>query len=240
MPGILAGLLSKVAGLGTLAKGGIAAVVAALTMTVAGGATGVLLHPTTVAGTSASASTSAGTGAVSGVTAGAGASVPPTSGATAHATVGVTVPPVTAAPATVPKAGAPAAVTSPAVPELPACIKNLIPAKGTTPDPAKFIPQLIACIRSLVAAHVPTTGVPSMLGSAGLPAGVASCLSSLFSSMPGIGLTGGSLTGGAVTAGGTAAMPDPQALAACLPAGSIPGLGSALGSGATSAHIPGK
>src|SRR5437764_953280 len=76
---------------------------------------------------------------------------------------------------------------------LAACIKNLIPAKGTTPDPATLIPQLVSCIQSLVATHLSLTDIQGALGSANLPANVSTCLSSVFASLP--GLTTGSAAG---------------------------------------------
>jgi hypothetical protein len=235
MPGILAGLLSKLAGLGTLAKAGIATATAAVTMTVAGGAAGVLplpgAHVDTVAAvqspappTGLAANTS---GAVT-TTGGAEHSIvvapatQPAASASTHATTGAGTPgagasATAAAPVAVPDAATAALGAVPDLPALPACIKDLIPAKGTTPDPAKLIPQLVACIRSLLTAHLPTGTIQGMLGSANLPANVSQCLSALFASAP--TLAGGTATGFS------------QALAACVPTGSLPGAGSIPGFG---------
>jgi hypothetical protein len=256
---MLAGLLSKVAGLGTVAKAALAALTAALTMTVAGGATGVLPLPgghsdpaavvqaavqPTGAGTSATVSVAATPAAGTSVGVGTGASVPPAGASTAaHATFAT--PPVVA-PTTgnvVSPVAAAANAALPTLPALPACIKDLIPAKGTAPDPAKFLAQLTACIKSIVAAHLPVAGgVAGVPGAGNLPANlpdIAKCLSSVFSSMPG-------LAGGA--SGGSLSPAQLQALPACVPAGtipglgsgSIPGLGSILGTGSTPTHTPGK
>jgi hypothetical protein len=120
----------------------------------------------------------------------------------------------------------------PTLASLPACVKDLIPAKGTIPDPSTFVPKLIACVKSLIAAHVPTGNVQGVLGSANLPAGVSACLSSAFSSMSGL-------------AGGTPSSLA-QLAAACAPMGSIaglgsvPGLGSLPATGSTPAHTTGR
>lgn len=245
MSGLLAGLLSKLAGLGTAAKAALAAATAAVTMTVAGGAAGVLPIAGGSAGTTASVQAPAPATATAGVAASAtpssiaativqataGASTTPT---TAHAAAGVTTPASTTAAAAVATPPAPSVQTPtlPTLPALPACIKDLIPAKGTTPDPATLIPKLVACVQSLVATHLSLTDIQGVLGSANLPANVTTCLSSVFSSLP--GLTTGSASGLS------------QVLAACVPTGSLPSFGSIplpgafSGAGPTLSHKSGR
>jgi len=66
-----------------------------------------------------------------------------------------------------------------------------------------------------VTAHLPIDSIQHVIGSANLPVDVSTCLSSVLGSLPGI--TGGNVSG------------LPQLLAACLPKGPIPGMGSIPG-----------
>lgn len=249
MNGLLAGLLAKATGLGTLAKAAIAAVTAAVTMTVAGGATGVLPLPgghtdapasiqTAIqqaiaqVPTSVAVSGSAGTG--SGVQTTAGASTPSSGVSESAHTTTTSGTPQTTASANVtatPQVSVPTSVPRPTLPAMPACVKDLIPAKGTTIDPATFVTKLKACIQSLIAAHLPKGDVQGMFGSANFPTNIASCLSSFIGSMPAMtGATGSTGSTGATVAAGATSTPA-QILAACMPSGSFPGVGSLPGIG---------
>jgi hypothetical protein len=254
MPGALGLLTAKLAGLGTVAKAAIAAITAALTMTVAGGATGVLPVPgshtatavvpqaavdqaaaalqAAAAAASAAANTAANAAASTPqVQASVHTSAPSTTASTAAATSPKTS--VTSnvnAANTAASAGAvtnaatlTTSVTSSTLPllsKLPSCVAALIPAPGTTPDLAKLFSQLPACILSVVKAHLPLDTVQPAIGSAHLPVDLFKCLVTALKAAP-------------VTAGGTNLSGLRQALAGCLPAGSLPG--TATGS----ASVPG-
>jgi hypothetical protein len=245
-----------------LAKAAIAAVTAAVTMTVAGGATGVLPLPGGHADTPASIQSTIQQAiaqvptsvAVSGnAGTGTGTATPSVGvSAAAHTTTSSGNSQTTAAATATatPQVSVPTSVPLPTLPALPACVKDLIPAKGTTIDPTTFITKLKACIQSLIAAHLPKSDVQGMFGSANFPTDIASCLSSLIGSMPGLpgvsGLPGAAgSTGSTTVAAGTTSTPA-QILAACMPTGSFPGVGSlpGLGSlptkGATTTHTSGK
>jgi len=243
MPGFLAGLLGPLAGLGTAAKAGIAAAFAAVTMSVAGGATGVLpipgVHadgaavaqtaapsiPTSAASVSVSGSASTQSGGA-GAQAGVAATVTvPTVPAITHAVTPAPPVPVSTSAIAVPTP------TLPTLPALPACVQNLIPPKGTMPDPAKILAQLPACIQSIIAAHTPAPVLSNVPGLADLPANVSKCLSAVFAAIPNVG--SGKLTSVSPTS------LDPTAImsimAACTPTGLVPGGGSLFGGGS----IPG-
>ncbi len=256
MPGALALLTAKLAGLGTAAKAVIAAITAAVTMTLAGGATGVLPLPgshtdaaavsqaavqraTAAAGaitSAAPATTTAGSGSAVGTSTHASASTSTASAATT-AKAATTASGASAA-AVVPTVGKtanaaanvvnlPGAATG-TLPTLPACVTALIPTAGTRPDLAKLFADLPACILSVIKAHLPLDGVRGAMGSAHLPADVARCLSAALEAAP--------ATAGAGAPGLR------HLLSGCVPAGlpgtgtgtvkgtgSIPGLGSFAG-----------
>ncbi len=227
MPGFLAVLLAKMAGLGAV-KTTIATATAALTLAVAGGATGVLPLPGGHAGTGVVATAavaqslpadvpppSTGLPEMPGMSAAIETSV--SAAATgAEANVSVAAPMVAAA-ATVPVVPDIPLPTLPSLPAIPPCVANLIPAVGIVPDPFTLVAQLPACILSVVTAHLPLDTIQSVIGSFNLPIDIVGCLSSVLGSVP--GFVGGNLSG------------LPQLLAACLPTGAVPGIGSIPGMG---------
>jgi len=235
MPGILAVLIAKLAGLGAVAKVAAATTTAALTMALGAG-TGLLPLPggnadpavvaqgaidqATAAVNSAVASVPATTVGGTAVQAAAATSVtsPAGSGSAEASTAAVTP---AAAPAKLPAVANVVTPTIPALPAIPSCVANLVPTGGTVPDPAKLVAQLPACVLSVVSAHLPLDTIQSAIGSANLPVDVSKCLSSVLGSVP--GFADGNLSG------------LPQLLSACLPTGSTPGLGSIPGIGS----IPG-
>jgi hypothetical protein len=210
--GIFAGLLAKLAGAGTAAKGALAGVTAVTTRAMAGGAAGVLPGPAqtlvasvvnattpfefpglddptavvdTVTGIvpqlpvpvdipalpgTPSASASAGAQAKTGP----GTATPSASGAaTAKAAAPAVTPTVPGLPGlpNLPQVSIPPAVSG-LVNGLPACVKNLIPAGGGTPDPTKLAAQIPACITQV-------------LGTASLPPDVAKCVASVLGTIGG-------------------------------------------------------
>lgn len=195
--GFLAGLMAKLAGLGSVAKVAIGTATAALTMTVAGGAAGVLPVPfdgghagptvtvtTTEPAGSAGATTATTDG--SGVHAGAGASVATpaasTSGAAGSAQVpDVSVPSVSIPPVSVPGAGLPDLSQFAQVPtQVLACLSPIVDlVKGLPGTPmdqlagigsqfAAIGPQVVTCVTEIVA------DLP-------LPSGVSTCVSNILS-----------------------------------------------------------
>ena len=246
MPGALAALLAKMAGLGTAAKAAVATITAALTMTAAGGAAGVLplpgghtevpplesawqasvaagsgatsTPPTTAGGTALQAATATSVSSSTGST-----SAPAGSGAaTSKVATSVSVPPVTtvAGSAGLPSVSTVADRIIPAVPTLPPCVAGLIPAAGTRPDPTTLITQLPACILSVISAHLPLDVISRVIGTANLPVDISRCLSAVLRMVPTV--VGGNLAGLS------------QLLSACLPTGGLPGAGArATGGSAT-------
>jgi|GEM_PF-3017693 len=233
MPGFLTGLLAKLAGLGGLTKSAIAAVTAALTMAVAGGATGVLPLPGAHSGPAAAVQ-----GAVDQATAAVGSATrslpptmtgasgvpaasevsatPPTGSSSTHASTGLAAP-TGAAPAqphAVPQGATPAI---PALPAIPSCVADLIPTGATPPDPAHLVSQLPACILGVIKAHLPLDTIKAVVGSAKLPVDLVKCLSAAIGSAP------------TFTAGDLSSLA--RLLSACLPKGSVPGMGSIPGMG---------
>lgn len=229
MSGVLGGVIAKLTGLGTAAKAAIATVTAFLTMAVAGGATGVLpvpgshdlgsavesaLQQASTAGVTAS--TSATVTPAGGTDVNASARSTTTSSTTASTVHASTTSPTVTTPTTV----APTRPTAlngslPGLSQLPACVQNLIPAKGTTPDPATLIPQVVACVQSLISSHLPTGDIQSLFGSLGLPGNLSTCLSSIFSALPTLATANTSTF--------------TQVMATCVPTGSLSGIGSIPG-----------
>ncbi len=199
--GFLAGLTAKLAGLGSVAKIAIASVTAALTMTVAGGAAGVLPVPfdgghagptvavttTEPAGTAnvTSPTTSAKTDG-SGVHAGADASAatPPTatSGSSGSADVpGVSLPPVPIPPVSVPGARLPDLSGLAQVPtQVLACLSPIVDLvkglPGTPMDQLASLGAQLAAVGPQILSCV--TGIVANLP---LPSGVSACASSILS-----------------------------------------------------------
>jgi len=250
MPGVLAALAAKLAGLGTVAKAAIAAVTAALTMTVAGGATGVLPLPgehggaTAVAPESVQQTVSALGAAASNAATAAAASAPSAqvSGSTAVGSSGAS--PVTAkasastgASTTIATSTTVAKVTTQVVTpkvaaaavhdltKLPACLAALVPASGSQPDLARIRSELPACILSLVKAHLPLDVVRPAVGPSHLPVDLFTCLASALKAAP--AATGTNLSGLR------------QLLAGCLPTGVLPGTGTATGAASLSGAVAG-
>lgn len=226
MFGLLAALITKLAGVGIAAKAAVATT-AALAMAVTGGVVaGIVPMPggNGDAGSIAQPAAEQATDAVSSAT----DSLPPTTaGETeAEADSEVSVAPATSSTSAGANSGLntttdnssadlPAVPAIPAVPELPAlptCVTEIIPTGGTVPDSAQLVAQLPACIVSVVTENLPLDVIESAIGSANLPIDVSACLSSVVSSIS--GFAGGDLS--ALT----------QLLSACLPTGSLPGMGT--------------
>lgn len=266
--GFLAGLLAKLGCAGTAVKSAVAGATAVATMGLAGAAAGVLPAPAqNLVATAVSAATPfefpdpddatavveravpalptvtvppvPTTPAVPPVSVTAGAKVGATS-ASASAKTGAsptpTVPKVTVPP--VPQVTVPPIVAN-LVNGLPACVKNLLPAGGTVPDPTKLAAEIPACIPQVLgSANLPpqvATCVASILGTvggaSGMPAGAVpnlgslslstcvpmdatkcvSSLLSLLSTLP--GFTGGSIP----IVGNLASLPGLNAVAGCVP-----------------------
>lgn len=210
--GMLAGLLAKLAGAGTAAKGALAGATAVTTMAMAGGAAGVLPGPAqtlvasavnaatpfefpgagdptavvdSVTGTlpqlpvpvpvpdlPATPSASAGAGAQAGTT--SGSATPSASGsASAKAATPAVTPALPGLPSVpnLPQVSIPPAVSG-LVNGLPACVKNLVPAGGGTPDPTTLATQIPGCISQV-------------LGTSGLPPEVAKCVASVLGTIGG-------------------------------------------------------
>lgn len=234
MPGFLAVLLGKVAGLGAV-KAALATVAATLTLALAGGAAALLSVPggdadsgvvaqvlqadTTGVVAPATSSAAPVPPAEIGVQAGTEASVESLS-ASSQAAIEVATPTV-ATPVNVPSVPSVALPPLPSLPVIPPCVANLLPTAGSIPDPAALVAKLPACILSVVTANLPIATIQSVIGSANLPVNIAGCLSSVLGSVPAV--VGGTLSG------------LPALLAACLPTGAIPGVGSIPGLGS----IPG-
>ena len=232
MLGFLAVPIAKLAGLGTLTKAAAAVSTAALTMTVAGGAAGVLQPPdgpspgevvvqhaapqasASAGSVTSRASSTASVGTPAPTTTGAKVTTPIGSGSAQASTASSSAP---AAAANLPRLPAAPVPAVPALPALPGCVANLVSAGGTAPDPIRLVSQLPVCILSVVKASLPLDAIRSAIGSAGLPAEVSACLSSVLSSVP--GLAGGDLSG------------LQQVLSDCLPTGTIPGGGTFSGMG---------
>lgn len=233
MSGVLGGVIAKLTGLGTAAKAAIAAVTAVLTMVVAGGATGVLpvpgshdvgsavesaLQQTSTAGVTASTSATVTPAGGTNVNASAGSTT--TSSSTSSTTASTVHASTTSPTVTTPTTVAPTLPTAlngslPGLSQLPVCVQNLIPAKGTTPDPATLIPQVVACVQSLISSHLPTGDIQSLFGSLGLPGNLSTCLSSIFSALP------------TLATGNTSTFT--HVMATCVPTGSLSGIGSIPG-----------
>ena len=233
MPGFLAAPLAKLANIGTLTKAAATVAAAALTMTVAGGAAGVLALPggqadtdgaahvapaqatarVDAAVTSSPSPAGAGASAVSRstVTSKAGSS----SGSTTVATSAKAAQPTPPTVPTPPRAANVGAPALPALPAIPSCVRDLIPTGGTTPDPMALVSKLPACIMSVISSSLPLDAILAVIRSANLPVDLSKCLSSVLSSIP------------ALAAGDLSRLP--QLLAGCLPTGSFPGMGSMPG-----------
>ncbi len=80
-------------------------------------------------------------------------------------------------PATIPNVALPAIpAIAPSLPlpvQLPACVKNLIPAPGTLPDPTTLVAQIPACIQTVLA-------------TANLPVNVSACVASVLGTLTGV------------------------------------------------------
>ncbi|MDQ6837702.1 MAG: hypothetical protein M3137_05010 [Actinomycetota bacterium] len=194
--GFLAGLMAKLAGLGSVAKVAIGTATAALTMTVAGGAAGVLpvpfdgghagptvtvtrTEPAGTAGATSSATTD-GSGVHTGAEASVATPAAPSSGSAGSAEVpGVSVPPVSIPPVSVPGAGLPDLSQFAQVPtQVLACLNPIVDlVKGLPGTPmgqltgigAQFAavgPQIVSCVGGIVA-NLP------------LPSGMSACASSI-------------------------------------------------------------
>ncbi len=250
MPGFLALLTAKLAGLGAVTKATLAAATAAVTMTMAGGAAGVIPLP----GSHADSGSAAGSAIHEVTTAldAARSSLPPTTaGATsAQATGGATgtttsttmasaalAARTTTSQATTSTGAAGAATVAgsanagriprvtvpniPALPALPPCVANLLPTGRTVPDPTTLVTQLPTCILSVISAHLPLGAIEGAIASANFPVDLSKCLSAVVRAVP--TLIGGNVSG--LT----------QLVASCMPRGSLPGMGSIPGAGS----IPG-
>jgi len=193
--GFLAGLTAKLAGLGSVAKIAIATVTAALTMTVAGGAAGMLPVPfdggpagptvtvtTTEPAGGTSPTTSDASGAHNGGEVSAATPAAPTPGSPGSAEVpGVSVPPVSIPPVPVPAAGLPDLSGLAQVPtQVLACLSPIVDlVKGLPGTPmdqlpnigsqfAAVGPQIVSCVTGIVA-------------NLALPSGMSACASSILS-----------------------------------------------------------
>lgn len=239
MPGFLAVLVAKLAGLGAVTKVAAATTTAALTMALGAG-TGILPLSGGTAGSTevaqvavaqamaemSSATASLPSSATGGTPARAAAAATVASpAASSSAKAGAVVPqPAAAVPAKAPGVPTVANIASPvtpALPALPGCVADLLPTGGTAPDPMRLVSQLPACIVSVVSARLPLDTIEKAIGAANLPVEVSRCLSRVLSAVP--GFVAGDLSG------------LPGLLAACLPTGPIAGTGSIPGAGA----IPG-
>ena len=112
-----------------------------------------------------------------GVKAGAtSASASASASAPAPATAPVTVPPLPGVPGVPGVPALPQVTVPPALSGLvngmPACVKNLLPAGGGTPDPTKLAAQIPGCITQV-------------LGTSALPPQVAACVSSILATIGG-------------------------------------------------------
>lgn len=200
--GVLAGLLAKASGVGTAAKAAVASVTAVMTMGLAGGAAGLLPGPAQTLVASAvgaatpfefpnpddvAATVEHAVGSLPQVT--VPVTVPPlpvappvsvdasakagstsASAKTAAPAATPTLPSVPGVPA-LPNVTVPPAVSN-LVNGLPACVKNLVPTNGGTPDPARLTSQIPSCITQV-------------LGTASLPPQVATCVSSILGGIGG-------------------------------------------------------
>lgn len=220
--GFLAGLVAKLATLGTATKAAICTATAAVTMTVAGAATGVIPIPGT--GTGSSGTTPQTSMVVdppmesvpapeSSVDTGGTASATTPAGSTS-AGAGAEVNTPTPSVPTVPQV--PVTPTLPDLPELPAlpaCVTNIVQTAVTSPtNPTAILSQVPGCIQSVI-------------GSVQLPVNVQQCVA-------GVMQTASSLAGGNFSALSNL----PQMIAGCLPdemsipfLNSIPGMGSVPG-----------
>lgn len=200
VPGFLAGVLAHVSGV----KAALAGVTAVATMGLAGGAAGILPGPAqNVVATAVNAATpfefpEAGdaTGAVGQalpavpqaevtvpsvpnlpvqppVSVSAGVKAGSTSASAQTGTSGVTptVPNVTVP--TIPQVTVPPALSG-LVNGLPACVRDLVPATGSTPDPTALAAKIRVCI-------------PQILSTANLPPEVKACVSSVLGTIGGAG-----------------------------------------------------
>jgi len=189
---MLAGLVGKVAGLGSAAKIAVATATAALTMTVAGGAAGMLpigpghSDPTVTVTTTEPGATVEGTTAPTtspepGIQA-TGASTPSTSGGPTTPAAGsvgagqapeVSIPPVSMPPVSVPGGGLPDLSAFAQIPtRVLACLSPVVdlvkglPAVPTTAQIATMGPSIVSCVSAIVA------DLP-------LPFGLSTCLSNI-------------------------------------------------------------
>ena len=120
----------------------------------------------------ATPSASAGTGAQAGTT--SGSATPSASGsASAKAATPAVTPALPGLPSVpnLPQVSIPPAVSG-LVNGLPACVKNLIPSGGATPDPTKLATQIPGCITQV-------------LGTSSLPPEVATCVASVLGTIGG-------------------------------------------------------
>ncbi len=191
--GFLAGLLTKLAGLGSVAKVAIGTVTAALTMTLAGGAVGVLPVPGTHSGPTvtvtttdpavpAEATTPRPTSRDDGVQAGAESSVTTPAGSASKTAGAVgtaeaptsSIPSVSLPPVTVPGAGLPDLSGLAQIPtQVLACFSPVLDlVKGSPAVPfdqlATIGPSIVSCVTGVVA-NLP------------LPSGMNTCVSSILS-----------------------------------------------------------
>jgi len=197
--GFLAGLVAKLTGLGSVAKAAIASVTAALTLTVAGGATGVLPFegghsgPTVTVTTTEPAGTVDGTSPSvpdgSGVQAGGAVSLATPTGSTTGAAgaagaadvSGVAAPPVPIPPVAVPGAALPDLSGLAHVPtQVLACLSPIVDlVKGLPGTPM----NQLATIGSQFAAVGPqiVSCVSGIVAGLPLPSGMNTCVSNILS-----------------------------------------------------------
>jgi hypothetical protein len=197
--------------------------------------------PVTLPALPATPSASASAGAQAGTKSG---SATPTasgsaSGSASTPAITPTVPGLPSVP-NLPQVSIPPAVAG-LVNGLPACVKNLIPAGGGTPDPTKLAAQIPSCITQVlstsslppqvakcVASVLGTIGGASGMSTAAVPSigslNVSSCVpmdsSKCVSSMLGLLATMPNLSGGGLpnlTGGGLPSLPTLTNLAGCVP-----------------------
>ena len=108
-------------------------------------------------------------------TAGAGISPAPAHGGGGSARTTGSVTP------TIPSVGSlpvPGLTDLPTGTQLPACVKDLIPAGGSVPDPSALLAQVPACVQTVLASHH-------------VPVEVAACVNSILASLPAAGSVSG-------------------------------------------------
>lgn len=178
--GFLAGLMAKLAGLGSAAKIAVATATAAITMTVAGGATGVLPIGTGHSGPTVTVTTTEPAGSAEGTTS------PTTSVESGVGATGGSPSVATSEGPTSSTAGAVGSDDAPGVANPPASIPPVPVPAGALPDPSGLtqVPsQVLACLSPIVDLVKGLPAVPTgQIATIGTS--IVSCVSAIVADLP--------------------------------------------------------